>query len=54
MRLRTAKFIKVADQIIAISKRFDVDAQIIGRVEASTTPTSLTIQSDKGEFSYAH
>lgn len=41
----------VADQIMAISKSFDVDAQIIGRVEAAETK-KLTIQSQYGKFEY--
>lgn len=42
---------QVAEEIIAISKSFDVDAQIIGRVEASETK-KLTIQSEYGKFEY--
>lgn len=42
---------EVADAIIAISKSFNVDAKIIGRVEASETKR-LTIKSDYGMFSY--
>ncbi len=41
-----------AEKIIAISKSFDVDAKIIGRVEASKKGKSLSIQSDKGTFDY--
>jgi len=40
-----------AQNIIEISKSFGVDAQLVGRVEASTTK-KLTITSDKGEFIY--
>jgi phosphoribosylformylglycinamidine cyclo-ligase len=40
-----------AQDIIAISKSFNVDAQIIGRVEASTTK-KLTIKSVYGTFEY--
>jgi len=40
-----------AQEIIAISKSFGVDAQIVGRVEASEN-TKLTIQTDKGVFEY--
>ena len=40
-----------ANDIIEISKSFDVDAQIIGRVESSETK-KLTIQSDYGKFQY--
>jgi phosphoribosylformylglycinamidine cyclo-ligase len=42
---------EVADDIIAISKSFNVDAQIIGRVEASEEK-KLTIQSEYGTFEY--
>ncbi|CAM1371623.1 AIR synthase related protein [Tenacibaculum xiamenense] len=42
---------EIAEDIIAISKSFNVDAQIIGRVEASETK-KLTIKSDYGTFEY--
>ncbi len=42
---------QVADDIIAISKSFGVEAQIIGRVEPSETK-KLTIQSEYGKFEY--
>lgn len=41
----------VAADIIAISKSFGVDAQIVGRVEASATK-KLTIKSENGIFEY--
>ena len=41
----------VADAIIAISKSYKVDAQIVGRVEAADTK-KLTIQSEFGTFEY--
>ncbi len=41
----------IANDIIAISKSFDVDAKIIGRVEASED-TKLTIKSEFGTFNY--
>jgi phosphoribosylformylglycinamidine cyclo-ligase len=41
----------LANDIIAISKSFNIDAQIIGRVEAADQ-ASLTIQSPFGTFSY--
>ncbi len=41
----------VAEQIIAISKSFDVDAKIIGRVEESDKK-KLTIKSEFGTFIY--
>ena len=40
-----------ADEIVAISRSFGVDAKIIGYVEAGDKP-SLTIRSDKGTFNY--
>ena len=42
---------EIADDIIAISKSFNIDAQIIGKVEASAKK-QVTIISDKGTFSY--
>jgi phosphoribosylformylglycinamidine cyclo-ligase len=42
---------EIAQEIIDISKSFNVDAQIIGRVEASDK-TELTIRSSFGEFNY--
>lgn len=42
----------VAQQIIEISKSFNVDAQIIGRVEESDVK-KLTIKSEFGEFKYS-
>jgi len=45
---------KTAKQIISISKSFDVEARIIGRVEKSAdTKKSLTIKSTHGTFEYA-
>lgn len=45
---------KTAKQIISISKSFDVEARIIGRVEKSAdTKQSLTIKSTHGTFEYA-
>jgi phosphoribosylformylglycinamidine cyclo-ligase len=41
----------VANDIIAISKSFNVEAQIVGRVEASETK-KLTISSEYGVFEY--
>ena len=41
----------IADQIIQISRSFDVEAKIIGRVEAADTK-KLTIKSEYGEFVY--
>jgi phosphoribosylformylglycinamidine cyclo-ligase len=42
---------EIAEHIIEIASTFDVDAQIIGRVEASATK-KLTIKSDYGTFEY--
>jgi phosphoribosylformylglycinamidine cyclo-ligase len=42
---------EVAQDIIAISKSFNVDAQIVGRVEASDRK-KLTITSEYGVFEY--
>jgi len=41
---------EIADEIIAISKSFNVDAQIVGRVEEGDK--KLTIRSEYGEFVY--
>jgi len=41
----------IADSIIAISKSFNIDAQIVGRVESGSGAT-LTIKSEHGEFNY--
>ena len=40
-----------ASHIIEISKSFDIDAQIVGRVEEATT-RGLTIESEFGKFNY--
>jgi phosphoribosylformylglycinamidine cyclo-ligase len=42
---------EIAQSIVAISKSFNVDAQIVGRVEASETK-KLTIKSEFGLFEY--
>jgi len=42
---------EIADGIIEISKSFGIDAQIVGRVEASETK-KLTIESPYGTFNY--
>jgi phosphoribosylformylglycinamidine cyclo-ligase len=42
---------KTAENIIKISNSFEVDAKIIGRVEANDTK-KLTIVSEKGEYTY--
>ena len=41
----------IAQEIIAISKSFHVDAKIIGRVEAASSK-KLTIDSEFGVFEY--
>ena len=41
---------EVAELVIAISRRFNIDAQVIGRIEEG--PKSLTIKSEYGEFHY--
>jgi phosphoribosylformylglycinamidine cyclo-ligase len=41
----------IADEIIQISRSFDVEAKIVGRVEASDSK-KLTIKSEFGEFEY--
>lgn len=42
---------EIADAIIAISKSFNIDAQVIGRVESSSRK-QVTIISEKGSFNY--
>ncbi len=42
---------EAANEIISVSKSFGVDAQIIGRCEASAQP-KLTIESEFGKFEY--
>ncbi|MGW1455264.1 AIR synthase related protein [Salegentibacter agarivorans] len=42
---------EIAEEIIAISKSFNVDAQIVGRVEAADKK-KLTINSEFGKFEY--
>lgn len=41
---------KFADKVIALSKSFNIDAQIVGHIEEG--PRSLTIRSEFGEFNY--
>ena len=43
---------EVANDLIEISKSYNVDAQIVGRVEASDAGKKLTISSDYGTFEY--
>jgi phosphoribosylformylglycinamidine cyclo-ligase len=42
---------EIAENIIAISKSFNVDAKIVGRVEESSAK-KLTIKSEFGVFEY--
>jgi phosphoribosylformylglycinamidine cyclo-ligase len=42
---------EIANDIIAISNSFGVDAQVVGRVEASDVK-KLTIESEYGRFEY--
>ena len=42
---------EIAEDLISISKSFNVEAQIIGRVESSSTK-KLTIKSEYGVFEY--
>ena len=41
---------EIADQVIAISKAFNIDAQVVGHIEEGKR--SLTILSEFGEFNY--
>jgi phosphoribosylformylglycinamidine cyclo-ligase len=41
---------EVAEQVIAISKSFNIDAQVVGHIEEG--PRSLTIKSEYGTFDY--
>jgi phosphoribosylformylglycinamidine cyclo-ligase len=41
---------EVADQVIAISKSFNIDAQVVGRIEEGAR--SLTIHSEFGTYNY--
>lgn len=43
---------EIAEDLIAISKSYQVDAQVVGRVEASETGKKLTIKSTHGTFIY--
>lgn len=41
---------EVAEQVVAISRSFNIDAQVVGHIEEG--PRSLTIRSEFGEFNY--
>jgi phosphoribosylformylglycinamidine cyclo-ligase len=41
---------EVAEQVIALSKSFNIDAQVIGHIEEGKK--SLTIKSEFGTFEY--
>jgi phosphoribosylformylglycinamidine cyclo-ligase len=43
--------VEIADDIMAISKSFNVDAKVVGRVEASATK-KLTLKTENGVFEY--
>ena len=43
---------EIAQDLIKISTSYNVDAQIVGRVEASENGKRLTINSEKGTFTY--
>jgi phosphoribosylformylglycinamidine cyclo-ligase len=43
---------KFAEQVIAISRSFNIDAKVIGRVEAGTGRT-VSVRSPYGEFVYS-
>ncbi|MCM8528339.1 MAG: AIR synthase-related protein [Lentisphaeraceae bacterium] len=42
----------IADEIISISKSFDIPAQVIGRLEESSAGNKVTIKSQYGTFEY--
>jgi len=41
-----------AEEVIAISKSFGIDAQVVGRIEESDGKKELIIRSEFGEFTY--
>ena len=41
---------EVAEQVIALSRSFNIDAQVVGHIEEGKK--SLTIKSEFGEFDY--
>jgi phosphoribosylformylglycinamidine cyclo-ligase len=41
-----------ADAIVATSRRFGIDAQIIGRVEETSGPAKVTVEGPHGTYSY--
>jgi phosphoribosylformylglycinamidine cyclo-ligase len=41
---------EVAEKVIAVSKSYNIDAQVIGHIEKG--PRSLTILSEFGKFTY--
>jgi len=51
-RLEIYTDMNTAKEIIEISKSFNVDAQVIGRVEASVGKKSVVISSEHGHFEY--
>ncbi len=51
-RLEVYTDIKTAEELISISKQFNIQAQVIGRVETGNETPKLTIKSPYGEFIY--
>jgi phosphoribosylformylglycinamidine cyclo-ligase len=43
---------KDADKVVEISKRFGIDARIVGRIEPAPGEKKLTITSQYGTFEY--
>jgi phosphoribosylformylglycinamidine cyclo-ligase len=43
---------KHAEAAIAVAKRFGIDAQVVGRVEACDGPTQVHVRSEHGSFEY--
>ena len=43
---------EIADAIIKVSESFNIPAQIIGRLEESSTGNRVTVKSQYGTFTY--
>ena len=43
---------ETAQAIIDVSKRFGIDAQVVGRVEAKEGKAEVVVQSEHGQFTY--
>jgi phosphoribosylformylglycinamidine cyclo-ligase len=41
-----------AEKVIEVSKSFNIDAQVVGRVEAIEGKSKVTVKSEYGEFTY--